>query len=73
MLVNQIMQLKPMDFQYVFKKLQTYIKVTRIIMIFQCFSSAHTADLNKTDNDYNTFLVFSVLKSLQELVRASKR
>ena len=49
--------LKPMDFS-MFKKqqLQLYIKVTKIIMIFQFFPSAHTADLNKRGNDYNVFL-----------------
>ena len=47
-----------MDFSMIFKKLQTCIKVTRIIMIFQYFSSAHTVDPNKSDNDYNGFLAF---------------
>ena len=29
-----------------------------IIMLFQYFSSAHTVDPNKNDNDYNGFLAF---------------
>ena len=50
-----------MDFQgffFFFKKLQTCIKVTRIIMTFQYFSSAHTVGLNISENDYNDFLTF---------------
>ena len=29
-----------------------------IRITFQCFCSAHTADLNKSDNNYNLFFVF---------------
>ena len=38
-------------------------------MGFQCFSSAHTADLNKCDNNYNMFLVFV---PAEELPKARK-
>ncbi len=30
----------------------------RIVLICQYFSSAHTVDLNKSNNDYNVFLAF---------------
>ena len=44
-------------------------KVTKIIMIFQCFLSAHTVYLNNGNNNYNVFIVFF---PTEELARACK-
>ena len=52
------MSIKSMDFPIIVKNLQKCIKVTRITMIFQYFSSEHTANANESDIDYSGFLAF---------------
>ena len=47
-----------MVFSMIVRETAKCIKVTRIIIVFQYFSSAHTVDQNKSDNDYDGVFVF---------------
>ena len=58
MLETKVLQLKSMDFSMNFQETAKLYKRDKDCNDISFFSSAHTVDPNKSDDDYNGFLAF---------------